>query len=286
MPGVEMSSKDERDNTVTPEPNEKPDTAQPDSKEIKDQQEYDSPSSPSTVDGVSTSKSPAASPVNGTKAASDNLSFSVDTRLPYRQGSPLLLVLPVHTSRDHIPKTLLSNSAHLLNFRTILAEHKVSIHEIEIAHRFNPGTPIGKETLTLCVQSDVSCSEKWVGAIHALRAYIAEEALTLIVEILDHRIFKGLFTLPILSYDSISPFLHKRKHGIVKTLNESGEEWTSLEFFYRGLGPTRNECKATVLIGVPQPNRSVWWEVVLPAIEKKVGGKVEVEICWRSVVKF
>ena len=219
-------------------------------------------------------------------ATSKDLSLYLDTRHPYRHGSPLLPVLPVRTSHEQVPKALSKDSAHFHKFRSILEEHKVRIQKLDIAHRFNTGTPIGKETLTLYVQSDLSCSQMWESAIHSLRTYISEQALTLAVEIIDYRISKGRFTLPILSYDPIASFLQKRKHSIINVLDDSGEEWTSLEFFYRGFGPTRNECKATVLIGVPEPNRSVWWEDVFTTVQEKVARKVDVEICWRCPVKF
>ncbi|KAF1852079.1 uncharacterized protein K460DRAFT_351924 [Cucurbitaria berberidis CBS 394.84] len=283
MSGSEISNVEGNEATMTPVQDGRPGFAHEVEERIKNTHEDRSPISTSTSKKHSISKPSKATAIS-TNAVSHDLSY--DNRLPYRQGSPLLPVLPVITSREQVPKALSKHSAHVHEFRSILATHKVITHELEAVHRFNTGTSIGKATLTLCVQSDVSCSEQWERAIHALRIYILEQALALAVEIIDRRIFKGLLTLPILSYDPINSFLQRRKHGIIKALDASGEEWTSLEFFYRGTGPTRQDCKVTVLIGVPEPNRRVWWEVMLPILMEKVGGRAEVEICWRRAVKF
>ncbi|KAJ4369021.1 hypothetical protein N0V83_006103 [Neocucurbitaria cava] len=256
--------------------------------DIKVKQEDDLSDGKSTTHEPATTNTPDATVTDEVEATSEDHSLYVDTRLSYRQGSPLLPVYPVRTSYENVPKALdiKKDTTHLQNFCDILFEHKVSVLKLDIAHRVNKGTPIGKTTLTLCVQSEVSCSKKWESAIRALHAYISEHDLTLAIEIIDHRIFNGRFTIPILSYDPINAFLQKRKHGIVTILNDSGEEWTSLEFFYRGFGPTRKDCKATVLIGVPGPNKAVWWEDVLPKVQEKVGAKADVELCWRCAVKF
>lgn len=190
---------------------------------------------------------------NSTPTFSRDTTIDIDTRLSYRQSWPLLPVLPVHTSRDQVPKTLSRSSPHLKKFRSVLRKHRVTIHTLEIAHRLHARTPISKTSLTLLVHPDVACNEKWESAIRGLRSYVEDHSLTLGVEIIDHRIVDGLYTLPILSYDSLTAFIARRKHGIIRILNECGEEWTSVEFFYRGLGRLRDDHKATVLIGVPEP---------------------------------
>jgi hypothetical protein len=252
---------------------------------------------------------------------------NIDTRHPYRLGWPLLPSLPVHTSREQVPKMLSTSSSRLNAFKRILTEHEITVHDVEVLHRVSPGTQIGKETLTLCVQSefevpskttektsvtlcaqlengstkqsserdqddisvnvakvDRTCNE-WTPVLLALRPYIQTHSLSLKIEIIDYRIFKGMHTLPILVYDPVAAIVAKRKHGIKKIFNESGEEWTSLEFYYRGVGWARNLCKPTVVVGVPHPERAVWWEVVVPKIIEKVQGKMHVEVIWRGVVK-
>jgi hypothetical protein len=213
----------------------------------------------------------------------------IDTRLPYRQGWPLLPTLPVHTSREQVPKTLCQHTLHMAAFRSILAKNHVDLLDkpakVEIVHRFNPGTYIGRNSLTLLIQADISCNGKWAFAISCLRTYIEDQGLTLAVEIIDPRVVNGLYTLPILAHDPVAAVVTKRKHGIVQILKDCGEQWAGLDFYYRGMGRRRAECKPTVLIGVPEPNLRVWWEEVLPKVREKVRGKLEVEICWREVVK-
>jgi hypothetical protein len=256
---------------------------------------------------------------------------NIDTRHPYRLGWPLLPSLPVHTSREQVPKILSTSSLHLEAFKRILMEHEIAVHDLEVLHRFNPSTQIGKETLTLCIRSEFEVPNKtteeksvtlsvqsenglteqsgekdqrgtnenvakvdkihdeWTPVLLALRAYIQTHSLSLKIEIIDRRIFKGMYTLPVLVYDPAAATVSKRKHGIKKILNEcaneSGEEWTSLEFFYRGVGCARHLCKPTVLVGVPHPERAVWWEGVVPRIKEKVQWEMEVEVIWREVVK-
>ncbi|KAF2848778.1 hypothetical protein T440DRAFT_519675 [Plenodomus tracheiphilus IPT5] len=214
---------------------------------------------------------------------------ALDTRLPHRHGWPLLPSLPVRTSSQHIPKTLCPNSTHMHRLRDILTTHAVTTHNVVTTHRHHATTPLSKSTLTLLITSHVSNNATWIPALHALAAYITTHALTLCIEIIDHRIVNGVFTLPILSYDPLTPFLTRKKRGIADVLDKSGEQWTSLEFWYRGLGNTREGCKGTVLIGVPEPEKGGWWEgrdAVAEKVKEKVGGRLGVEVVWRRVVKY
>jgi hypothetical protein len=213
---------------------------------------------------------------------------SIDTRSPYRYGSPLLPALPVRTSCDQVLKALSASSPHMSEFRRILTSHNVAVSDIEVAHRFHTGTPIGKTTLTFLVSSNVSsnvsCKAKWESAILALRPYISEQGLTLVIEVIDSRIVNGIYTLPIVTTDPLTSFIAKKKHGIVKLLNECGAEWSSLELWDRGLGKKRKECKPTVLVGMLEPEKAVWEEVARK-VKEKVGAKMEVEVCFRVLGK-
>jgi hypothetical protein len=235
-----------------------------------------------------------------------SLPDDIDTRHPYRLGWPLLPSQPVHTSRDQVPKILSPKSLHLGAIRQILATHKIQVaseQEVEVVHRHNPGKQIGKSTLTLLIPTALIAvnkmeneqakhreednKKKLNAALLALRTYITTNALRLSVEFIHPSILLGLYTLPILAHDPLYPLITKRKHGIKKILNEGGGEWTSLDFYYRGYGPTRNECRATLLIGVPEPDRRVWWEDggVVERIRERVAGMIEVEVRWCEPVK-
>jgi hypothetical protein len=221
-------------------------------------------------------------------AAEDYKITDVDDRLSYRQGWPLLPILPVLSSRDNIPKALLPSSDHFAMFRAILKEHKITIHELEVVHRYNPGTPTTNATLTLCVLSEEKENDKWADTIRALRDDIqGHDSLTLAVEIVDHRVFHGLHTLRILPDEAKLTFaIKKKKHGVVHILNETGLEWTSLEFWWRGCGKMRELCRPTVLIGTPVPQRQIWYEHVKEDIAKKMGKDWGVEVCFRQVDKY
>jgi len=209
----------------------------------------------------------------------------LDTRLPYRHGWPLLPSLPVCTSTMHVPKVLSKSSNHMAAFTTILHTHNLPVHALSTTHRFHAGTPLSKQTLTLLIASHVSSAATWGPAIRALRSYVREHSLTLRIEVIDHRVVSGVFTLPVMPYDALAPFMARKKHGIVALLDASGMPWTSLEYFYRGLEPSRVECSATVLIGVPGPEERGWAGVREKVLEK-VGGRLAVEIVWREVRKF
>ncbi|KAF1939182.1 hypothetical protein EJ02DRAFT_457228 [Clathrospora elynae] len=252
-------------------------------------EKYNDSSASCGIEKVGSSSSVEGSSLSSTTTKDVPLGPEIDTRHRHRHGWPLLPTLPLRTVRSQIPKNLSSTSSpHLPCFRSILQNNKITVQELEIAHRFNAGTPIDKSTLTLCIHSSISCKDKWEDAIQSLRTYITSQSppLTLAVEMIDSRIFNGVYTLPILSYDPLSTFVARRRHGLVSVLNGCGEAWTSLEFYYRGVGNTRNDCRATVLIGVPEPGRKVWWEDVVPIVREKVAGRLEVEVCWREVSKY
>jgi hypothetical protein len=95
--------------------------------------------------------------------------------------------------------------------------------------------------------------------------------------------FKGMCTLLILATDPLAKFVAKRKGGIEKVLDqELGEEgWVSCGFWYRGVGPTKEECKGTAMVGV---KKGVNLDGKM--VKEKVGGKMEAEIVWREVGKW
>jgi hypothetical protein len=99
---------------------------------------------------------------------------AIDQRSPYRYGNPQLPALPVRTSREQVPKALSPSSSHMSEFRHIFKDNHVTVNDVEVAHRFNTGTPLSKTTLTLLVSSTVSSSSTWTPAITALRNYISE----------------------------------------------------------------------------------------------------------------
>ncbi|KAF2259061.1 hypothetical protein CC78DRAFT_84501 [Lojkania enalia] len=218
-------------------------------------------------------------------ANSQDLDLDIDNRVPYRQGWPVLPVLPVTTSKQNVPKIYLTPSTHLTRFYLILTQHNISADNVDVVQRMNAGTPISKTTLTLCVQSPSSESQSWGPAIRALRSYILDQNLVIKVEIIEPRAYTGFYTLPILPDERVWSFVLKRKRGIVGLLDGCGEEWASLDFYYRGMGRMREECRPTVVIGVPEPNRKVWWEIVVPQVKKRVEGKLEVEIMFAKVRK-
>ncbi|KAF2024348.1 hypothetical protein EK21DRAFT_117843 [Setomelanomma holmii] len=248
----------------------------------------------------------------------------IDTRHPYRLGWPLLPAQPVHTSHDQVPKILSPKSLHINAIRQILASHKILISrecELEVVHRHNPGKQIGKDTLTLLVPTtlvDTSNNQnedvkKAMGkvnndtndtkeqrkadtkhenknslhtALATIQSYLQDQKLTLNIEFVHPNTICGLYTLPVLASDPLHPFLAKRKHSIKKILNTCSAEWTSLDFYYRGHGPTRRDCRPTVLIGVKEPDAVVWWgdEGIVEKIKGKVGRKVDGQV-WVEVMK-
>jgi hypothetical protein len=211
----------------------------------------------------------------------------IDDRLPYRQGWPLLSVLPVLTSHDNIPKILSPTSGHAEVMQGIVKkEHRIRVEQMEVLHRHNPGTSLDKSTLTLCIlatEPDNAAEPKWPAAIRALRNYITSHTLTLAVEIIDHRVFSGMYTHPILPHETtLKTNIKKKKNGVVNILDGSGLEWTSLEFWWRGMGRMRCDCKPTVLIGTSQPQKEGWWGAVKEKVQGKMGEKWTVEVCYRE----
>jgi hypothetical protein len=219
----------------------------------------------------------------------------IDSRLTYRLGWPLLPILPVVTTYENVPKVLSPTSQHIAKFRNILQTHKVPFDKMLVAHRTNPDTQMSKSTLTLCVlitppmsyvsgkAQHINSDSNILKALRALRTYILASSLTLRIELIDTRAFYGLYTLPILATEqSLTSFIKKKKHGIVQVLKECGAEVTSVDFYYRGLGKTRDQCRPTVVVGVLEPNRRVWWEVVMPKLRVKVGDRLAVEVCFRE----
>ncbi|PSN63720.1 hypothetical protein BS50DRAFT_637085 [Corynespora cassiicola Philippines] len=227
------------------------------------------------------------SPPDSSSLESKSAYNGIDMRVAYRQGWPLLPVLPVITSHTDVPKIFKPFGPHLHNFREILQEHTVTVYKLEVFWRMNVAKEKTKDKLTLCVQSDHTNAYAWTSAIDALRTYIQENDLTLAVEIIDRQAFRGLYTLPVLRTEKRTHTAYKRaKREIVNLLEGCGEEWSSLDLYKRGLKPKQGDCKPTIIITAPVPGLPVWWEVVVPEIRKVVGEKFDVEMRFGGVVKF
>jgi hypothetical protein len=116
-----------------------------------------------------------------------------------------------------------------------------------------------------------------------LAEYIQIYDLGLKIKIIDYRIMLGAYTLPNLENDTYLKAVEERRHCIEKILQESGEQWTSLELWYRGIGLTRADCLRTVLIGAERPERNACWGDggLVEKVSEMFKGGMEVEICWR-----
>ncbi|KAF2635000.1 hypothetical protein P280DRAFT_474099 [Massarina eburnea CBS 473.64] len=217
--------------------------------------------------------------------------MDIDDRLPYRQGWPLLPVLPVMTSHQNIPKVLSPSSENLGNMHDVLKKHNIVVHTLEVKHRHNIGIPPSKSTLTLCVLTDENENAKWAPAIRSLRTYVLTQLpyLTLAIEFIDHRIFSGLFTHPIVAFETKLQKAESRKRkGVARMLDDCDVGWTSLEFFWRGMGKKKEDCWPCVLIGTEVPQWTGWWGKggIVEAVENKMGGGWKAEISYRKVVKY
>jgi len=66
----------------------------------------------------------------------------------------------------------------------------------------------------------------------------------------------------------------------MQMLRECRGEVRSVGFYYRGLEKIRSQCRPTIVVSVLDPNRRVWWEVLVPKLSEKVGERLAVEICF------
>lgn len=200
-----------------------------------------------------TSVTPATNgqdPTITTDTAKASPPLIIDTHQPHRYGSPILPLLPLQTTDFQVPKRFSSTSDHLTTLRSIIAATGIYLHaDPVIVHRHRTTQHPGPDTLTLLIQSTSSSKSTWSSTIAAARTYLTTASLPLSIEIIDHRILRGVYTLPILATDPLANWAARKKVGIRKVLEEAGVQWASIEFWYRGVGGTRGECEAVVLIG-------------------------------------
>ncbi|KAF2195952.1 hypothetical protein GQ43DRAFT_500689 [Delitschia confertaspora ATCC 74209] len=213
----------------------------------------------------------------------------IDTRLPYRHGSPLLPVLPVMTiplgARSHIPNAnlVLQSIYDILKFHAIPL--KRSLHDIYITHRFHAGSHPSKSNVTITILTDVSSNNKWVAALKDIRKDLGAPYKDISIEFLDHRVWgEGIFSLPIseVRERGVLRNAKRRQNAITNILNESGEEWTNLWFGWRGPTRLRAEMKATVVVSSPTVDKEKWWQVIFPKVKEVCGDKLEVELVFAT----
>ncbi|KAF2178692.1 hypothetical protein K469DRAFT_754318 [Zopfia rhizophila CBS 207.26] len=216
--------------------------------------------------------------------AERDIVLDVDDRVPYRKGWPLLPVLPVATIQDVPTKYFPSSGAHLKVISKLLEKSGVEVHKIEVAHRMHYGTHPGKSNATLCILSNQANNSTWDDAVRDIRAYLIENEVQLCIEILDHRLWNGMWSLPIVPTEKgVLRACKRKRHAMTEVLKESGEPWVSLDFYHRGLTHRRPDCRPTAIISAPYPNHAIWYSRILPAIKVIAGPKLEVELMFSTV---
>lgn len=213
----------------------------------------------------------------------------LDKRWPYRCGYPKLTAFPITTTSFGLPNVLLPGSKHRVAIQKVLEKTELVVEDVIVAHRGNPGALFSKTSLTLCVlcgEDDREDRKHWEEALGDLYWYLSNNDLSLTIELIDARMFKGPYTHRFLPSDTGSANkIRKNRHQVSEIVQASGEDFVSVHYYLRG-GKKRADCRATVIIGVPEPNAAVWWETVKPQVEEVMGKKWAVEIVFAKPEKL
>ncbi|KAI9712826.1 MAG: hypothetical protein M1820_001448 [Bogoriella megaspora] len=214
----------------------------------------------------------------------------MDRRLSYRRGSPLLKPLPLLTKRAFtgLGSTAENSRAVLLpKIASILREHNVRYHSVDLVHRFHDDeTTPEPQDVTLFIDGDLEKSSinNWDVAVQKLRNFLDESHLEqILVEMLD---YKRNVTSSFAITNELYP------HGTVESLYTSvklylkdlGLKWTTITLLYRGT--ELSDLHPTLLITALDLETEKWWSDALPQLEEmclRVSPDLDVELLHGAV---
>jgi hypothetical protein len=116
--------------------------------------------------------------------------------------------------------------------RLLMIAYEVHVHHIQLMYRYHVKDELIATQLTLLVLSDEKTNHTWPAAIKTLHTYVITSGFpTQAIEIIDHRISRGMSTRPLLptSNPSLTRNIERRTPFIQRLLDEYGVEWSSSE---------------------------------------------------------
>ena len=208
----------------------------------------------------------------------------MDMGLYYRQGWPTLSVLPLDTEFGAGKYFGDYHEVHLPVINLILESQRIELSFIQTCHRVHHGCEPDELTATLLVVAKVGAGS-WFHAIKDIRKYLAKQALDVNIEFIDSRAYPSLLTFTILSSElGIITFWSEIQEKVITILKSSGQPWSVVDVFHRGLGETRQECLPTIMISSPNPSDAAWKKDIIPAIRQICMPRLHVELLYGCVI--
>lgn len=202
--------------------------------------------------------------------ADNHIAQQIDERVPYRTAWPRLPVLHLWSCLEGDPESYFPNYEQIaLHVQTLLKKHGISVQSIIPCHRLPysaDASSASENTVTLLIATAPN-PRHTRPAITDIRKYLASMDIQVAIELVDGRtVQKRTIAIAASDRESIDRWNGWLRDDLVRKLDSCGQEWISLGLYHRGLEEERSRCPRTVVIGVPQRSKAVWWEQILPDI--------------------
>lgn len=177
--------------------------------------------------------------------SNDEIEESIDSRLDFRRGWPILAPLPLKVVHGDAASYFPNCDKHLSQIQLLLELQRVQPQGINIVHRIPLGATKGDEsTATLFITVKHWGAGNSYMAVRDIRKYLASQDIHVAIEIIDERaqLFK---TYPILPSETEVLYHWSRVRDLVtKKLDDIEAKWVSIILLRRGLDFSRDSCPA------------------------------------------
>jgi len=212
------------------------------------------------------------------------MDITIDTRIKYRVGSPLLPVLPVFSQPTNLPIDKIPGwLQHLNRIGEILDENEITPRITDVGYRFHADRRPQDSCVTITTRaawtprSDIT----WPNAVRDIRAYLNEKKIQLAVEIIAPALYRGLKPFPFArdTYNWNDKLLPEIRDRIMD------HQWVSLDMIYQEDPVRSGTQRPVILIGARDADENSWWDSTLPALQQLdwvTQSGIQVELVYRD----
>jgi hypothetical protein len=203
----------------------------------------------------------------------------VDTRLPYRVGSPMLPVLPLETE---LAATIKNEGLVFSSIKNILDEEGVKTFRIQCCRRYSPNASLESRKLlrkTLLVETNFNeCDyRRCVQSVIQIRSLLNDYNLYCDIEVLDVRAHFGLVTSPLnATNDALIQAWNAFYPSVLQLLDT--RKWITIDVVRRAFEAPGSPSYPTVVISAADASEADWWNRILPSVKRLAPKGLGVEL--------
>ncbi|KAF2004686.1 hypothetical protein P154DRAFT_571895 [Amniculicola lignicola CBS 123094] len=194
------------------------------------------------------------------------MAITLDTRLPYRIGSPILPVLPIVSRVPSQPLSKYLGAADVQKINDILRSFQIRC-DWNISHRLHESDRAQEDLLTLLVVSRARqhSNTLWTMAVSEIRKYFNTIGLNYAIEMIDKRAHDGLQTRIVHPADAdIELWNTTILPRVVEALGQ--QDWLSVDVLRREHPHHPGSDPISLIICARDADDPTWWNTITPSL--------------------